>query len=99
MITAQVACEAIVNHPDDGWETSTMEAVYRDAVQYGVPSLYVDLLDEVVKSRLAAEAAWSSTAPEGREYVCACGVTTRDIGGRHGLCSVGGFHAWREVAL
>lgn len=45
-ITAQVAAEAIINHPDDGWEISTIVTVLGDARALDVPSFYVDMLAE-----------------------------------------------------
>lgn len=55
-ITAQVAVEAIVNHPDDGWDMPTMTTVLADARALGVPALYVDMLDEMVTSHTPVEA-------------------------------------------
>lgn len=61
-ITAQVACEAIVNHPNDGWDTETMGAVLVDALAAGVPPLYTDLLTDHLASRRAVEAAFGGEA-------------------------------------
>lgn len=54
-ITAQVAAEAIINHPDDGWELATIVTVLGDARALGVAPLYVDMLAEHLDARLAAE--------------------------------------------
>lgn len=51
-ITAQVACEAIVNHPDEGWEIETIDVVLTDAREAGVPALYVDMLADIYAARL-----------------------------------------------
>lgn len=53
-VTAQIACEAIVNHPDDGWDLVDVVTVLADARASGVPALYVDMLAEVL-DRLRAQ--------------------------------------------
>jgi len=64
-ITAQVACEAIVNHPHDGWDVATMEAVLVDAREVEVPPLYVEMLEETLASRRIVEAAFSGRSDGG----------------------------------
>lgn len=45
---AQIAVEAIVNHPHDGWSPDDMRVVLAEAREAGVADLYVDMLAELV---------------------------------------------------
>jgi hypothetical protein len=47
-LVAQVAVEAIVNHPHDGWEASTMATVLAEARAAGVATIYTAELAELV---------------------------------------------------
>lgn len=54
-VTAQVACEYIINEPDVGWDLATIVTVLGDARALGVGSLYIDMVAEVLAARRAAE--------------------------------------------
>lgn len=47
-IVAQVAVEAIVDHPHDGWEPETMRLVLDHAIANNVAPLYVGMLQDLV---------------------------------------------------
>lgn len=47
-LTAQIACEAIVNHEHDGYTLRDMAAVYEIAAREGVGDLYVSMLLECI---------------------------------------------------
>lgn len=49
--TAQVACEAIINHPEDGYDLATAREVLNDARRLGVPELYRAMLAEWIVER------------------------------------------------
>lgn len=47
-ITAQVACEAIINNRGEGMEKDTMITVLEVARNEGVSSFYIGMLEEVI---------------------------------------------------
>lgn len=53
-VTAQVACEYIANHGDDGWDVETVRAVLETARAEGVAQLYVAMA-EAALVRLEAQ--------------------------------------------
>lgn len=54
-ISAQIACEAIINHPYDGWDLRDMCAVFEVAVGARVAPFYTDALaDEIAAAVKAA---------------------------------------------
>jgi hypothetical protein len=52
-ITAQVAAEYVINHPDEGWSLPTMEAILVEARATGVADHYVDSLADIVADRFS----------------------------------------------
>jgi hypothetical protein len=74
--TAQIACEAIINHPADGWSLDDAEAVLADAREHGVAPLYVDMLAETVAMWKALDVSDLPIAQRPVDYSdedpCAC---------------------------
>jgi hypothetical protein len=52
-LTAQIACEAIVNHESDGYSLTDMAHVFEVACREGVAALYVDTLRERIEAAVA----------------------------------------------
>lgn len=52
-LTAQIACEAIINHEDDGYTLTDMAHVFEVACREGVGSLYLDMLREKIEAAVA----------------------------------------------
>lgn len=52
--TAQIACEAIINHEHDGYTLADMAAVFEIATRERVGALYVEMLVEVIGRAVAA---------------------------------------------
>lgn len=48
--TAQIACEAIINHEDDGYSLADMLAVFEVAVEAGVAPFYVGEVEARIMS-------------------------------------------------
>ena len=57
-LTAQIACEAIINHDEDGYTLTDMAHVFEVATRHGVAALYVGMLADRIAEhvRLAREA-------------------------------------------
>lgn len=51
-ITAQVAVEAIINHPEEGLTPEAMAAVIAFARHEGVDRLYLDQADQVLQQAI-----------------------------------------------
>ena len=56
-VTAQIACEAIVNHEGDGYSLADMIAVFEVATTQRVAPLYVDMLADRIADAVAAKRA------------------------------------------
>jgi len=57
-LTAQIACEAILNHEDDGYTLTDMAHVFEVAARQGVAPFYLGMLADLIAThvRLAREA-------------------------------------------
>lgn len=51
-ISAQIACEAIINHEDEGYTLRDLVAVFEIADREGVASFYVDDLADRIARRV-----------------------------------------------
>lgn len=52
-IVAQVACEYVINHPNEGFDLPTLTAILEVATGTGVAPTYIDGLVEVITAHIA----------------------------------------------
>jgi hypothetical protein len=53
-LTAQIACEAIINHEDEGYTLVDMAHVFEVASRHGVAPLYLGMLADMIAARVRA---------------------------------------------
>jgi hypothetical protein len=62
-ITAQIACEYIINEPAAGWMSADRRAVLATAIECGVGEFYLDLLAAEIQCAAMRDDSDSTGAP------------------------------------